>query len=196
MTLVTLGTDSSGRKIRESQEFAAVLEQVYAVLGWRPVITQGGWMGDAAAGASSTTHDKDAADFRVRNLTARQINDLVRVLRAHGIAAWLRNARHGGFTDPHVHAVPGSWASPSPSALRQWNDCLYGRDGLASHGNDYHPYPLANTPPEDDMYTDADRARDQRIEAKLDKLAELEQTRFQNFRKKVNAMAAKLGVKL
>ena len=46
------------------------------------------------------------------------------------------------------------------------------------------------------MYTDADRARDQRIEAKLDKLAELEQTRFQNFRKKVNAMAAKLGVKL
>lgn len=194
--LVTLGTDSSGRPIRESTTFAAALEQVSAKLGWRPVITQGGHMGAAAAEKSGPTHDGDAADFRVRNLTAAQVNDLVRVLRAHGIAAWLRNTQHGGFADPHVHAVPGSWASPSPSALRQWQDCLYGRDGLASHGNDYHPYDLANTPPEDDMYTDTDRARDQRIEAKLDELGRLERERFQNFRTKVNAIIKKLGIKL
>ncbi len=192
--LITLGTDSSGRQIRESQEFAAVLERVYAVLEWRPVTTQGGWMGDAAAEKSSTTHAGDAADFRVRNLTARQRLDLVRVLRAHAIAAWVRDEEHGGFDDPHIHAVPGAWAHPSPSALRQWEDCLYGRDGLASHGNDYHPYDLANTPPEDDMpYTQQQLTNIIRAAVRaeldatgLDDLPRLEQARYQNLRPKVN----------
>lgn len=193
-TIVTLGTDSSGRTIRESATFAAVLEQVYAEIGFTPVITQGGHMGDSAAEKSSTTHNGDAADFRIRNLAARQVEDLVRVLRAHAIEAWVRNEEHGGFDDPHVHAIPGAWAFPSPSALRQWHAGRDGRDGLASNGPDYHPYPLANTPPEDDMpYTQQQLTNIVRAALRaeldatgLDDLPRLEQARYQNLRPKVN----------
>lgn len=170
---LVLGTDSSGRPIRATRRFADVLQQVYDALGWTPVTTQGGWMGELAAEKSSTTHDGDAADFRVRNLTVGQRLDLVRVLRAHGIAAWVRDEEHGGFDDPHIHAVPGAWASPSASALRQWEDCLYGRDGLASHGDDYHPYPLSTEPPEEPDMTPADRERLTNIEKAVTRLLTL-----------------------
>ena len=151
------GVDSGGwRPVRMSPVFNAAWEQVVAVLGFRPVITQGGHMGDLAAKASGPTHDGDALDLRVRNLTGAQVEQAVKVLRAHGIAAWLRNVQHGGFKDPHIHAVPGPWAHPSPSALRQWHNLRDGRNGLASNGPDYHPYPLATTPPKDwfDMATE------------------------------------------
>lgn len=183
---VTRGRDSSGRPIRMSQEYAAVYDQVCDVLGFTPVITQGGFMGELAAELSGPTHDGDALDLRVWNLTARQVQDVIRVLRAHGVAAWLRNLEHGGFKDAHIHAVPGRWAHPSSSALRQWEACRNGRDGLASNGPDYHPYPLAKTPPEDDMYTAEDRERDQKAAAQIqvthDRVANLqrvEKLRFQ-----------------
>lgn len=153
--LVHVGTDSSGRPIRMSQTFYAAWLQVCDVLGFTPVITQGGWMGDGAAGASGTTHDGDALDLRIWNLTRTQTELVVKVLRAHAIEAWVRDKHHGGFDDPHIHAIPGAWAHPSPSALRQWINGAAGRDGLRGNGPDYHPYPLATTPPEDwiDMAT-------------------------------------------
>lgn len=162
---LTLGTDSSGRPVRLSPEFADWWRSYVAALGFTPVITQGGWQGGEGASASAGTHEGDALDLRVWDRTQREVEAMVRVGRKRASGAWLRNKIHGGFTDPHVHLVPGRWAHPAPSALRQWDACRNGRDGLASNGADYHPYPLASTPPEDDM---ADYARQlDRIEAEL-----------------------------
>ena len=187
MTYRAIGTDTSGRPIRMSPVFANWWDLYVETLGFKPTITQGGWMGDLAAALSGPTHDGDALDLRVWDRTQSQVEAMVRVARALGAAAWLRNKQHGGFTDPHVHLVPGRWAHPSASALRQWDACRAGRDGLASNGPDYHPYPLSATPPEDDMYTDDDRARDKRIEAKLDQIIALDSKRD-----KVNKTRAEL----
>lgn len=175
----TIGTDSSGRPIRMSPVFADWWTQYVAALGFTPTITQGGWMGPAAAKLSGPTHDGDAIDERVWDRTQSEVEDMVRVARALGAAAWLRNKQHGGFTDPHVHLVPGRWAHPSPAALKQWDACKNGRDGLAGNRADYHPYPLANTPPEDDMFSDADRAMLARIDTRLAALQRVEKLRFQ-----------------
>lgn len=175
----TIGTDSSGRAIRMSPVFANWWALYVEALGFTPTITQGGWMGPAAAQLSGPTHDGDALDLRVWDRTQLQVEAMVRVARALGAAAWLRNEQHGGFSDPHVHLVPGRWAHPSPAALRQWDACKNGRDGLASNGRDYHPYPLATKPPEDDMYTDADRARDQRTHDRVFHLQRVEKIRFE-----------------
>lgn len=185
MTYRAVGTDTSGRPIRMSPVFADWWDAYVAALGFRPTITQGGWMGDLAAALSGPTHDADALDLRVWDRTQSQVEAMVRVARALGAAAWLRNKRHGGFTDPHIHLVPGRWAHPSPSALRQWDACRNGRDGLASNGPDYHPYPLATTPPEDDMpYTKdqlieivRDAVREELKASGLDQLARLERDR-------------------
>lgn len=166
------GEDTGGRPVRWSPRFAAVLDQVADELGWAPIVTQGGFMGDLAADASSTTHDGDAVDYRIRHLSADQADDLVRVLRANAIGAWVRNEEHGGFDDPHVHAVPGPWAKPAPAALRQWYSCRVGLDGLKSNGPDYHPHPLATEPPEDDM-TPEDRKRLRAIEKDVARLLDL-----------------------
>lgn len=169
---VSRGTDSSGRPIRMSPIMAATWARVIEELGFEPVITQGGWMGDLAASLSGTTHNGDACDLRVWNLTPSQVEKTIRVLRSYGYAAWLRNLLHGGFKDAHIHFVPGYWASPSPSALRQWDACKNGRDGLAGNGPDYHAYSLADTPPEDDMTPD-DKKQLDRIEAKADRAVDL-----------------------
>lgn len=169
---VHLGIDSSGRPVRMSPAFRDVWEQVVATLGFRPVITQGGWLAKAAA-ASATTHAGDAIDLRVWNLTVAQREATVRVLRAHGVAAWFRD-----WSDPHIHAVPGRWAHPSPSALRQWDDCRNGLDGLAAKGPDPHTYPLATTPPEADDMTPEQDKRLTRVENKLDRLLEQEKARY------------------
>jgi hypothetical protein len=182
---LTRGLDTGGRPIRMSPQMDAWWDLYVAALGFTPTITQGGWMGDLAADLSGPTHDADALDLRVWDRTQNQVEAMVRTARALGAAAWLRNKQHGGFTDPHIHLVPGRWAHPSPSALRQWDALRAGRDGLANNGPDYHPYPLANTPPEDDMpYTEKQLAeivraavREELKATGLDQLARLERDR-------------------
>ena len=155
MTPVQRGVDTSGRPRRQSPVFWSWWDEYVARLGFEPTITQAGWMGDLAADLSGPTHDGDALDLRVWDRTRTEVETMVRVARQMGAAAWLRDKHHGGFSDPHVHLVPGSWAHPSPAAVRQWQACRDGRDGLASNGPDYHPYPLASTWEADDMpYTE------------------------------------------
>lgn len=149
----TLGIDTSGRPVRLSPVFADWWTEYVARLGFEPTIVQGGWLTNAAD-ASATTHAGDALDLRVWDRTRTEQTAMVRVAREMSAAAWLRDRVHGGM-DPHVHLVPGRWANPSPSALRQWDALRAGRDGLASNGADYHPYPLAPTWEADDMpYTE------------------------------------------
>lgn len=151
-TVIQRGTDSSGRAIKASADFWAVWDQCCDVLGFTPTIVQGGWVGSSGAAASADTHAGDAFDIRLWDRTAAECDQMIRVFRSHAIAYWERYESQG--FDLHAHMVPGPWAHPSGQALSQWQDYLNGRNGLASHGADYHwrPSPLVTTPPEaDDM---------------------------------------------
>lgn len=146
------GTDSSGRGIYATDYMWSWWGDVCKELGFTPVITQGAWMTKAGGGArdSAGYHDGGGTfDLRVWNLTDQQVAKTIRTLRRHGAAAWLRNAEHGGFTDPHIHFVLGSDFGLSSGARSQWASYVAGRDGLASNGADYHwrPTPLVLKPP-------------------------------------------------
>lgn len=143
------GTDSSGRPIYASDKLWKVWQQILADPRLAPfrtliVITQGSWMSLAGGGASASAgvHDKGGCfDIRTRTLTLPQIVVLIRVIREHAGAAWLRNLEHGGFKDPHIHVVFGFDDDLAPAASRQWTAYLQGRDGLKGNGADYHPRP-------------------------------------------------------
>ena len=191
------GTDSSGRGIFASDYMWAVWQLVLEHPLIKPfahkvTITQGAWMTLAGGGAQNSAgyHDGGGCfDIRVWNLTDTEVRTLIRVLRMFGIAAWLRNLEHGGFKEAHIHIVLGTDHDLDDGAAWQWREYIAGRNGLASAGPDYHwrPKPLVTTPPEDDMYTDEDRDRDKRIEAKLDQIIALDSKRD-----KVNKTRAEL----
>lgn len=191
------GTDPSGRGIFASDYMWAVWLLVLAHPLIKPfahkvTITQGAWMTLAGGGANASAgyHDGGGCfDIRVWNLTDSEVRTLIWALRLFGVAAWLRNLAHGGFKDPHIHIVLGTDHDLDDGAAWQWREYLAGRNGLASAGPDYHrrPTPLVTTPPEDDMYTDDDRDRDKRIEAKLDQIIALDSKRD-----KVNKTRAEL----
>lgn len=154
--VVKIGIDSSGRGLYMSTYMRDWWTlKVIPALGWdrpAPVITQGAWMSKNGGGASASAgyHDFGGClDLRVWDLTDAEVGQLIRTLRRMGAAAWLRNAQHGGFKDPHIHLVLGTDPELSNGAAQQWADYQAGRDGLASRGPDYHwrPNPLVLTPP-------------------------------------------------
>lgn len=161
---VTLGRDTSGREIRMSPVFRNWWDAYVDELGFTPTITQGGWMSGAGASASAGTHEGDALDLRVWDRSVREVGRMVSEARDMGCAAWLRDRHHGGFTDPHIHLIPGPWALAAPAAIRQWQSYVKGRDGLASNGPDYHPRPtpLVTRWSPGMAYTEKDRERDEK----------------------------------
>lgn len=84
---------------------------------------------------SAGTHDGEAVDIRVRNLSPEEIRRLVVWLRKAGWAAWYRapSAAWG----PHVHAVPAGSTLLSASAAQQVRAYDAGRDGLAGNRVDH-----------------------------------------------------------
>jgi hypothetical protein len=166
-TVSQRGTDSSGRGIYATTYMWEWWQAICRELGFTPVVTQGAWMARNGGGASASAGYHDAGgcfDLRVWNLTRSQVEQTIRTLRANGAAAWLRDSRHGGFTDPHIHLVLGTDDDLAPGAAYQWLNYLSGGDGMG--GRDYHPrpHPLVETPPEslmeDDMKPeDFDRIR-------------------------------------
>lgn len=166
--LVRIGTDDEGKAVWGSPPFAAWWAGYVDRLGFVPQIVQGGWMGDDAASASSTTHAGDALDLRLKDRTAAERVAMIREARTTSVAYWERGPEQG--FELHAHLVPGPWAHPSPSALAQWNELLAGGDGLVGDRPDYHDIPLAPTPPEDDM-TPAQAEQLDRIEADVKALA-------------------------
>ena len=99
-------------------------------------ITQGGYNAGAVS-ASAGTHDKDAGDFRAKDLTAAQRAEAVLRLRQVGFAAWLRTVAQG-FEVVHIPCIPID-GDISSSAAAQVRDYKNGRNGLASHGKDDGP---------------------------------------------------------
>ena len=165
-TVAPRGIDTSGRAILMSQFMADWWDAIVDRLGWRPVIIQGAWMSRVPGGGASASagyHDRGGClDVRTRDLTPAKVDQLVRVLRRHGAAAWRRDQQHGGM-DPHLHFVLGADADLAPGAAAQWLDYRAGGNGLtgSSAGPDYEwrPKPLVLTPPEEMfMLNDADKA--------------------------------------
>lgn len=155
--IVQVGTDSSGRKILMTRRMQSWWAGVVAQFGYAPTITQGAWMAQAGGGAAASAgyHDGGGClDLRVRDLRPGEATRLIRVLRARGAAAWLRDEAHGGFRDPHIHLVLGSDHGLTTGARWQWSEYLAGRSGLASRGADYHwrPDPIVTTPPREDWF--------------------------------------------
>lgn len=183
MTVIQRGTDTSGRPIRATRAMWAVWDACCRELGFEPTIVQGGHMGDQSASASATTHLGDAFDIRLWDRNDDERARMIRVFREHALAYWERYESQG--FDLHAHMIPGPWASPSAGALDQWHAYLDGHNGLASNGADYHvrPNPLVMTPPEDDMFEPADRARLERLEEKVNDLTSLIERTFRSVNK-------------
>ncbi|HRD59394.1 hypothetical protein [uncultured Nocardioides sp.] len=156
MSVITRGIDTSARAILASDYMWSWWLNVVDDLGWTPTIVQGAWMSRVPGGGAKDSagyHDKGGCfDLRTWDLTPTRLDQLVRVLREHGAAAWRRDQTHGGM-DPHLHFVLGTDADLAPGAAQQWRDYQAGLDGLASRGKDYEwrPNPLVLKPPEDDM---------------------------------------------
>lgn len=149
--VISLGLDSSGRRIYVTRYMRRWLRGLERELGWAPIIVQGGFMvrNGGGAQASAGYHDGGGCvDFRTRTLNAKQLDALIAACRKGGAAAWRRDQAHGGM-DPHCHIVLGSDNDIAPGARRQWLNYLGGGDGLASGGRDYEkrPSPVPTKPP-------------------------------------------------
>lgn len=162
-TVQRRGVDSSGRDIWATNFMWDWWQGVCLDLGFTPTIVQGSFMvrNGGGADASAGYHDQGGCfDLRTWDLSAERVQQVVRTLRLHGAAAWLRDQTHGGF-DPHIHFVLGDDRPLAAGAAAQWRSYLAGRDGLASNGPDYHwrPDPLVLHAPEDDLpLNDDDKA--------------------------------------
>lgn len=160
--IVHIGTDSSGRPLYMSNRmwgaWLAVMDELGDDLANKIDITQGAFMKFAGGGAADSAgyHDLSSCiDTRVWDLTGEEQGRVIRCARRVGWAAWLRNIRHGGFTDEHTHwtlldemkGVPGGGGETSASgAQAQWASYRAGNDGLASNGDDYHWRPVRPLP--------------------------------------------------
>lgn len=151
------GTDSSGRPIYASDKLWRVWLQIVAdprLKSFRSliVITQGSWMSlvdGGGASASAGVHDRGGCfDLRSRDLSNAQKGTLIKVIREHAGAAWVRTKAQG-FSKEHIHINFGWDDDLAPAASRQWTAYLNGRDGLKGNGPDYHPRPspLVTKPP-------------------------------------------------
>lgn len=151
--IVRIGTDSSGRPIRASEQLRDWYNGLCFELGWKPVIVQGAWrsLDGGGASASAGTHDKDGClDFRTRDLSEAKKRELIRTARLGGMAIWLRTPANSGM-DEHAHGVLGVCEKMHEYAVSQWQEYLRGDDGLVGSGDDMHwrPDPLVTRPPVD-----------------------------------------------
>lgn len=90
---------------------------------------------------SGGTHDGGGAiDLSIRplNSSTNRAEDIVRVLRQHGFAAWWRKPWQGDWSD-HIHAVECGNRMLASNARWQVDEYRAGRSGLASRGADDGP---------------------------------------------------------
>jgi hypothetical protein len=167
--IITRGLDSSGRPVKGTRQNF----QFFDRLNDGPaqgllVIVQGSW---SFADASAGTHGLAMCmDYRTWNLTALVREATVRAGRDLMGTMWYRTEADG--FDPHIHNNLIGDAPATSSAAGQVRDYRLGLNGLANRMRDRNPYrPKIITNykylEEDDMFSDADRARMERIEKTL-----------------------------
>lgn len=134
----------------------ACIEHAEALAGHPFAVTQGSYQGGAGDPKSAGTHDGGG----VVDLSWCAHDACVGHLRRAGFAAWHRQPPS---FDHHFHAVVIGHPLLAPAAARQVANYLAGRNGLANNGPDdgprFDPIPRPIWPyPEDDMFSDEDRA--------------------------------------
>ena len=173
--VIRVGTDSGGRELYMTRYMQAWWEGVVRHLGWRPTIVQGAWMSRAGGGVSASDgfHDYGGClDLRTWDRTDTQKQQMIRVLRSGGAAAWVRFPSQG--FDEHIHLVLGTDPGIGYNAAQQFRNYLGGDAGLSGSQTDYHwrPDPMVTVPPASymteqdwfDMATEADLTRIVRAE--------------------------------
>lgn len=133
---VSLGQDSSGRRVVLNKQSLEVIRAVEILAGVDLVVVQGGYR--ASSSYSAATHaGLGVFDIRSWNLTARQRDRVVLYFRKLGAVAWYRS-RAQGF-EPHLHVVMDYDRSAHLSAQKQAEDYHNGKNGLANGGRDDGP---------------------------------------------------------
>ena len=116
-----------------------LLELVEKKLGFGLYCYQGSY--NPGVSQSGNTHDGGGAvDLSIRPLNGsiNRAEDIVRVLRQHGWAAWWRHPWQGDWSD-HIHAVEIGNERLSSTARNQIYAYQRGENGLASRGADDGP---------------------------------------------------------
>lgn len=150
-TVIHVGVDSGGRDLWMTVYMARWFEGVTRELGWKPTIVQGAWMARNGGGVSASDGFHDAGgclDLRTWDRSPEQIQQMIRVLRIGGAAAWYRTPAQG--FDEHIHLVLGSDYGLNYNAQTQWRNYLAGDAGLSGSAPDYHwrPDPMVTVPPD------------------------------------------------
>ncbi|HKE50117.1 MAG TPA: hypothetical protein VKE25_01270 [Actinomycetes bacterium] len=143
---VQFGQESDGDPLFMSRRMVAAWTQICRDFGQELVIIQGAFKDGKGAKASAGYHDKSGAlDIRMRTLTPNEREDFIRVARAIGWAAWVRDEEHGGF-DLHAHLALLDEPNVDGQLKGQMDEYVAGGsggNGLTgnSRGPDYHPRP-------------------------------------------------------
>lgn len=143
---IQFGNEADGDPALMSRRMVAAWTQVCRDFGQDLVIIQGAFKDGKGAKASAGYHDKSGAiDIRMRTLTPDEREDFIRVARAIGWAAWVRDEEHGGF-DLHAHLALLDEPNVDGQLQDQMDSYLAGGSGGngltgSSRGHDYHPRP-------------------------------------------------------
>ena len=145
-----VGTDSGGRPLYMTGYMARWWEGVVRHLGWRPTIVQGPWRARDGGGVSASDgfHDYGGPlDIRTWDRTETQQQQMIRVFRLGGAAAWVRYPSQG--FDEHIHLVLGTDPGIGYNAAQQFRNYVAGDAGLSGWQSDYHwrPDPIVTVPP-------------------------------------------------
>jgi hypothetical protein len=105
-------------------------------------IAQGAYHTGVAASAG--THDGGGVwDISVQGWSEGQVEDVVKILRAHGVAAWYRTSNKAsmgveaeGFSSPHIHCVWNGCPHLTQIAANQLVAYKAGRNGLKGNAKD------------------------------------------------------------
>ena len=143
---VQFGNESDGDPAFMSRRMVAAWTQVCRDFGQDLVIIQGAFKDGKGAKASAGYHDKSGAvDIRMRTLTPAEREEFIRVARAVGWAAWVRDKEHGGF-DLHAHLALLDEPNVDGQLQDQMDNYVAGGSGGngltgGTRGPDYHPRP-------------------------------------------------------
>lgn len=122
---------------RRTRNMLRVAEQR---LGFSPHIYQGSYNGTVVRNSAGTHAGGGAVDLAAD----KRPNEVVRILREVGFAAWHRLPSQGPWIE-HIHAIAIGDGELSPAARQQVRDYRDGLNGLANEGPDngprLHPIP-------------------------------------------------------